>query len=607
MKGIKYFSVVLLSLGLFTISCSDDALVLKPLGEYSETDVWKDPALSELFVNGIYDAMDIPYAKYMQMCFVDEGHRRDNSDVTNFNNCVISPDNIPGWTKGEGHPRIIWDQLYAIVRKCNIALAGVENLPEDNTLTDGKTKKDCLKGESYFLRAWTYLYLTNLYGGVPIVDKVYQLGDDYNITRSNYEDCIKFIIADCDKAAELLPAIHSGSNNGRATKGAALALKSRILLYAASDLHNSFNYGNYEKPEYLKYTSGSQNDRWKAAKEAAKAVIDMNQYDLFKANPSPTDSIAQNITDLFLAPKATEEDIFIRYFTSRLVPYNNNILNNNTPNGYHGGGNNCPIGEIVDDYEMRSGIPFSWDNPEHAKTPYKDRDPRFYASILHEGAKWRPRTADVIGIEPNGVISIGNKEIWNAAKNEMQLWYGPDGRNSTVSAFEGGYTGYYLRKFMDPSKDGQYQDIAQDTPWRHIRYAEILLNYAEACIELGEYDEAKIYLNKIRKRAGMPDITTTGKNLRESCRHERRIELAFEDHRMWDVRRWAIGSQVYKPVHGVTIIYKMDPTTHNTAEIPTITPYEFEKRAWLDKAYFYPIPRTEMNRNSLLVQNPGYE
>lgn len=607
MKGVKYFSTILLITGLFTISCSDDQLNLKPLGEYSETDVWNDPALAELFVNGIYDTMDIPYAKYMQMCFVDEGHRRDNSDVTNFNNCVLNPDNIPGWTKGEGHPQLIWDLLYATVRKCNIFLDGIESLPNDNTLIDGKTKKDRLKGEGYFLRAWTYLYLTNLYGGIPKVDKVYKLGDDFNIARNTYEECIQFITNDCDKAAELLPVTHSNNNNGRATKGAALALKSRILLYAASDLHNTFNYGSYQKPEYLKYTSGNQTDRWIAAKKAAKAVIDMNQYALFKESPAQTDSVAQNFVDLFLTPKATEEDIFIRYFTSRLVPYNNNILNNNTPNGYHGGGNNCPTGDLVDDYEMRSGIPFSWDNPAHAVTPYQNRDPRFYASILYEGAKWRTRTADVIGIEPNGVICIGNKEIWNNQKNEMQLWYGPDGRNSTVSAFEGGYTGYYIRKFMDPSKDGQYQDIAQDTPWRHIRYAEILLNYAEACIELGEYDEAKFYLNIIRKRAGMPNITATGDELLEKCRHERRIELAFEDSRMWDVRRWAIGAKVYTPAHGVKIIYKMDPVTRITSDIPTITPYEFEKRAWLDKAYFFPIPRTEMDRNNLLVQNPGYE
>ncbi len=605
MNSRKYISIVVFFTGL-CCSCSDDQLNLDPLGEYSETAVWKDPALAELFVNGIYDAMDIPYSKFMQMCFVDEGHRRDNSNLLNFNNCVISPDNIPGWLQGEGHPRMIWQQLYAINRSCNILLSNVDRLPDSDNLVDGKTRKDRLKGEGYFLRAWTYMYLLNLYGGVPIIDKVFSLDDDFSVARNSYEDCIKFITDECDKAAELLPVRHTGSNNGRATKGAALALKSRILLYAASDLHNKSGFSGYEKPEYVRYTSGDQRDRWLAAKNAARAVIDLNEYALYKESPAPADSVAQNFVNLFLADSETEEDIFIRYFSARIVPYNNNILNNNNPNGYHGGGNNCPLGDLVDSYEMKDGSKFSWQNPVHAASPYVNRDPRFYASILYEGAKWRPRTADVAPIEPNGVISIGDKEMWNPQTNSMSLWGGPDGRNSTVSAFEGGYTGYYLRKFLDPTKDGQFLNISQDIPWRHIRFAEILLNYAEACIELGEYDEAKIYLNKVRKRAGMPDIRESGDALRTRYRNERRIELAFEDHRMWDVRRWAIGPEAYAPVHGVSIIYKMDPVTRVTSSVPTITLKEVEKRSWLDKAYFFPVPRAEMDRNQLLVQNPGY-
>lgn len=605
MNSRIFISTLVFLTGICT-SCSEEQLSLDPLGEYSETAVWGDPALAQLFANGIYDAMDIPYSKFMQMCFVDEGHRRDNSNVTNFNNCIINPDNIPGWLQGEAHPRLIWQELYAIARKCNILLSNVDRLPDEGTLIDGKTRKDRLKGEGYFLRAWAYHNLVKLYGGVPIVDKVYSLNDDFSIERNSFEDCIKFVVSDCEKAAELLPSRHTGSNNGRATKGAAMALKSRILLYAASDLHNSFDFTGYAKPEYTKYTSGSAAERWLTAKNAAKAVIDLNQYALYKENPAPSDSVAQNFIDLFLAESETVEDIFIRYFNARLVPYNNNILNNNNPNGYHGGGNNCPLGDLVDSYEMKDGSRFSWNNPAHAASPYTNRDPRFYASILYEGAKWRPRTADVAPIEPNGIISIGDKEIWNPQTSSMYLWGAPDGRNSSVSAFEGGHTGYYLRKFMDPTKDGQFQNIAQETPWRHIRFAEILLNYAEACIELGEYDEARIYLNKIRKRAGMPPIEESGSALRNRYRNERKIELVFEDHRMWDVRRWVIGPDAYSPVHGVSIIYKMDPVTHVTSKVPTIKVKEVEKRSWLNKAYFFPIPRAEMDKNKMLVQNPGY-
>ncbi|MCE6989795.1 RagB/SusD family nutrient uptake outer membrane protein [Dyadobacter sp. CY323] len=601
----KYITILILTVGGI-MSCSKDQLNLDPLSEYSEAAVWKDPALAELFANGIYDAMDIPYSKFMQMCFVDEGHRRDNSNVLNFNNSIINPDNVPGWLQGEGHPRLIWGELYAINRKCNILLENVDRLPDNARLIDGKTMKDRLRGEAYFLRAWTYHYLIKLYGGVPVIDKIYSLNDEFSIKRNSFEECVKFIVSDCEKAAELLPVKHTGSNRGRASKGAALALKSRVLLSAASDLYNKFDFAGYTNPENVRYTTGNQKDRWLLAKNAAKAVIDMNVYNLYKASPAASDSVAQNFIDFFLLDSETEEDIFIRYFSARLVPYNNNILNNNNPNGYHGGGNNCPLGDLADSYEMKNGSAFSWQNPAHAASPYVNRDPRFYASILYEGASWRPRTADVVPIEPNGVISIGDKQIWNPQTNAMQLLGGPDGRNGTVSAFEGGYTGYYLRKFMDYRKDGQFQNISQDTPWRHIRFAEILLNYAEACIELGEYDEAKTYLNKIRKRAGMPDIKDTGDALRNRYRNERRVEMAFEDQRMWDVRRWTIAPQAYAPVHGVSILYKMDPQTRITSKVPTITPKQVEKRSWLDKAYFFPIPRTEMDRNKLLLQNPLY-
>ena len=611
MKNIKYLLIIVFFKG-FMISCSEDILVLDPLDEYSDAAVWKDPVLAELFVNGCYQAIPMDYAKFLQMCFVDEGHRRTNANVTNFNNCILNPDtDIPGWTQGEAYPKLMWSELYKTLRKCNIVIANVDKLPDNPALTDGKTKKDRMRGEGYFLRAYTYLLLSNLYGGVPIVEKAYGLDDEYIVPRNTYEETINFIVGDCDRAAALLPDRHTGNNNGRATRPAAMALKARILLYAASDLHNTFIFKNtdgsaYSNPELVKYTSGNQRDRWVAAKNAAQAVINLNIFSLYRENPATGDSIAQNFVDFFLEPLNTQEDIFIRYFAQRLVPYNNNILNNSTPNGYKGGGNNAPLGNLVDDYEMKDGTQFSWNNPAHAVKPYEYREPRFYASILYEGAKWRTRPADVAPYDPIGIINIGEKEVWNSTTGQMVEVAGIDGRKSPFSAAEGTESGYYLRKFMDPSLDGQYQNIAQGTPFRCIRFAEILLNYAEACIELGEYDEAKTALNRIRKRAGLPNITETGDALRERYRHERRIEMALENHRMWDVRRWAIGQTGYVPARGVRIRYLMDPDTKVTSPVPTITPVEFEKRSWIDKAYFFPIMRVEMNRNNLLIQNPGY-
>lgn len=166
-----------------------------------------------------------------------------------------------------------------------------------------------------------------------------------------------------------------------------------------------------------------------------------------------------------------------------------------------------------------------------------------------------------------------------------------------------------MRKFIDPKKDLTYIEGGgggyQGVPYRFFRYAEILLNYAEACIELGEEDEARKYINMVRRRAGQPEMTDSGEELRDKYRNERRIELAFEEHRIHDVRRWVIGPEAYKPVLKANVVYKLLPDK-TTSTIPTITHEVFQERSWLDKAYFMPITRPEINKNELLIQNPGY-
>jgi len=276
------------------------------------------------------------------------------------------------------------------------------------------------------------------------------------------------------------------------------------------------------------------------------------------------------------------------------------------PNGYHNWGTNAPIQEMVDAYEMKDGSKFSWTNPAHAALPYANREPRFYSTVLYEGSVWKPRPADVQNIDPVGIIQAGKWERWDEASQSKKIFYGVDTRQSTVENWNGSYTGYYLRKGVDPAVDAQY--FYATVPWRWIRYAEILLNYAEACIELGGADlqTGLDALNLVRKRAGMPPrITSDQAVAREYVRHERRIELAFEEQRFFDVRRWVIGPQVYKPIKVADITYKMNPD-RTTATVPTIMPVAFETWKWLDKAYFFPIMRAEMSKNSLLIQNPGY-
>ncbi|MDD4108320.1 MAG: RagB/SusD family nutrient uptake outer membrane protein [Prolixibacteraceae bacterium] len=594
LKIIWVFSLLLM------ISCNEDILELKPLDEYSDAAVWGDLNLAEAALNACYKFRDDPFNKFQIGNLVDELERRDGVAQTRFNNAQMTPDVIPGWSYLP-----TWANEYKALRAVNNFIEKALELPEGDE-KDGVTMKNRMLGEAHFLRAYYYMNLTSLFGGVPIIKEAFTLDDEFQVPRDSYEDCIEFIVDELEEAAALLPLVQSGKNEGRATKGAALALKSRVLLYAASDLHNTTVFTGYSNPELIGYTGGDRTARWQRAKDAAKAVMDLNMYSLYKADPAPTDSVAVNFEEYFLTRESTEEDIWMEFYTSMSYRDVNRCWQNlSGPNGYHLRGSNAPIDNIVRDYEMKDGTKFDWNNPEHAAAPYKNRDPRFYASIFYEGAKWRTRAPGEYPLDPIGQIQVGHWEKWDASKNEMYILWGLDTRNGPYSPFEGAYTGYYIRKWMDPNIDAQF--ITPDISYRWIRYAEIILNYAEACIELGQDDEARTYINMIRKRAGMPDITESGEALKQRYRNERRIELAFERHRFFDVRRWLIGPEAYTPGSiKVEVVYKLQPDK-TTATIPTITPSVHYAYSWNDRAYFLPIFRSEMNRNSALIQNPGYE
>ncbi len=588
MKKLSYKSTIFLFFLFLVSSCNKSFLDTKPLTEFPETDVWTDPALAESYINNLYNRL--PWGWAMTAGDVDESRSRDDANF-DINNGLITPDNA--WW-GD------WGGRYATIRACNIFLENIDKIPSSTTLIDGKIQKDRMVGEVTFLRAWNYHMLVSYYGGVPLITTAYGLSDDFSATRDSYADCIKFIAEECDKAAGLLPQINTGSNNGRATKGAALALKSRALLYAASDLHNTNKFSGFSNPELLVYADGNRAERWKAAKNAAKAVIDMGIYNLYKAVPGPTDSPADNYSNLFTS-RHSEEDIFVRYFAASIGRGVNGW--DVSPNGWWGNGGVGAINELVESYEMADGTKFDRNNPAHALQPYKDRDPRLSGSILYEGAKWRQRPGDLIGIDPLGVLQVGTWEKWNSSTNKIEYVYGLDSRNSVANSWNNNTTGAIMHKFLDPNVD--IQASLQDLTWRYFRYGEILLNYAEACIELGEEEEARTYLNKIRTRAGMPLITESGAALKARYRNERRVEMAYEDQRFFDVRRWLIGPEAYHPVHGVSVVYKLNPDK-TTATIPTITPVQIQTGVWVEKAYFFPISRDEMNKNNKLVQNPGY-
>ena len=313
-------------------------------------------------------------------------------------------------------------------------------------------------------------------------------------------------------------------------------------------------------------------------------------YDLYKAS----DNLIENYEKIFIE-KNTCEDIFFRSFTQVSMEstetYHPGL--HNSPNGYHGHGSNNPIGQLVDEFEMSNGERFDWNNPIHKAAPYENREPRFYADILYDGAQWRVRPIDVRPLDAIGIIQTGFYEQPDGS------WSGGlDTRSSTVEDWNGSGSGYYRKKGIDPAYDAQYQ--VQESPWRFIRYAEILLNYAEACQELGEDTEAQKYINMIRSRVGLPNITSTGDKLRQDIRHERKIELAFEDQRYFDIRRWMIAPQAIVNAQGIDIRY------HLNADKPIYNVIEVQSREWKDQSYLMPIKLDEINKNNLLIQNPLY-
>jgi len=578
---------------LLMLSCKKSYLDTKPSTQFAEGDVWTDPNLIQLNMNSIYSQNPWSFNNTSSSGTsgsVDESRSYDGGNDYNMSNMLMTADNA-GW--GD------WNGRYRAIRDCNVFLENIDKLPDDSKLTDGVTFKNRLKGEATFFRAWYYNMLISYFGAVPLITKSYTLTDDFTAARNTYAECVKFIADECDAAAALLPLENTGDNNGRVTKGAALALKSRVLLYAASDLHNTTKFSSFAKPELLGYTDGDRTQRWQAAKDAAKAVMDLGIYSLYQPSPASAAEATKNYEDLFTSSKSVE-DIFVRYFSVSAGQGADFWVE--FPNGFGGIEYTGPTSEMVDAYEMKDGTTFSRTIPAQNLEPYKNRDPRFYASVLYEGATFRPRPASLQGIDPLGVLRVGTWEKWDGSKIVYE--YGLDSRNSAV--YGGGYNnaGTTMLKFLKRTTD-MYVNHQDDLTWRFIRYSEIILNYAEACIGLGLDDEARTYINMIRKRAAMPDITESGTALKLRYQNERRIELAFENHRFFDVRRWMIAEQAYHPMHGVDVVYKLNPD-HTTATIPTITPVQITDGKWDDKAYFMPISRDEVNKNNKLVQNPGY-
>ena len=540
MKKIIYILVAILALN----SC--DVLDMKPLDKVSDADVWEDSALIELYVNASYNSINHEFSQHMLSDASDETYCIHNwANFWVIQKGEMTSDNVTGISEKINY----WKSAYSNIRTINVFFDRIDDAQVETDL------KNRMKGEMKFIRAWIYANLIWRYGDVPLITDLFELNQDYKVKRDSYSDCVDFITKELDEAMTWLPAKSSSETLGRATGDACKALKARVLLYAASEQNN---------PSHSK-------EKWEAAAEATKAVLDAGY------------SLGNDYQSVFL--EDNDEIIFARYFTQA---NSTDFMLFNGRNGSNGWTGENPTQYLANAYEMTNGeLPYLNEelplkiNPASGydeSNPYAGRDPRLDASILHDGSMWAGR--------------------------ETETWHGGlDSPESSIGSWNASKTAYAFKKFMVESIPPSGSSVKPENPWIFFRLAEFYLNYAEIMYELGNEEQAREYVNKVRARqsVNMPPVTASGEKLRDKIRNERRVELAFEGHRFFDVRRWCIADETENRYLLAMNIQKQADGT-KTYEVTMLL-----KRSFLEQHKLVPIPRTEIDKSEgSLVQNPGY-
>lgn len=567
MKKIYYFAIA--TCLLLSTSCSDyldkDANVNTTLGYKA---IFSDVHYAPGFLNNIYNDIPDGYSRFggaMLAAACDEAVCSNPGATSQlFNKSAIN---------ATTNPDDVWDQMYRGIRKCNIFLKELK--PDSGLIATsnsipvlvmiGSTNlkvRDYYKGQALFLRALFHFELLKRYRQIFCINEVldpFNENEVFGGTQLTFDKAVEFITNDCDSASVLMPSAYpDDSYKGRAISWTPLALKSRLLLYAASPLNNPTN----------------DLAKWKRAADAAKVVVSSNKYSLYSFN--------KTFIDLY-----NKEIIFAVRAVNR-----NDIETYNYPVSYQGSGFMNPTEDLVSSFAMAASTYIDRMVGFNATDPYgqkqiKKREDRMKYTVFFNGAVLKDTTVSTF---------IGGK----------------DGLFSTPTATR---TGYYMSKFIDPALDlskGQTSLRA----WVYMRYAEIILNYVEAMNEtdnVGNNAAIVAQLNILRNRGNLKPLSTADKNLlkdqaemRKYIKLERRIELAFEEHRFWDLRRWKDAETVLnQPVKGMRIT--KDPTTGAL----TYESFNADTRIFEQKMYWYPIPRKEIlkyrNMGKTIIQNPGWE
>lgn len=541
--SIKKISLLITLASLALGACQKDFLDRKPLNLVSEETVWNDPALIKLSVNEFYTFMPTGFTNtYLPSAITDEVQLIGTEERKI--NTYLTGD----FLNSSFPDRNLWRDYYAQIRKINYFLERAEKSQILNT-----QDKNLVMGQARFFRAYLYFQLFSNFQEVPLITKV-QTSDqaDQKVEKATLQAGITFIAKELATAATELPDTYSKDEWGRISKQAALAYQSRVLLWWASPLNNSTQ----------------ESARWEAAAKSANAVISSGVFDLQQDYSQPF--LVKNVM--------TKPEVILEVRYNGLKGQKQHAFDkNNSAVGFGGKGINCPTQEMVDAYEMRNGKMIHEQGSGYDPIdPFKDRDPRLAKSVVYNGSSFKGRIVE---------LYVGGKDMPTASASP---------------------TGYYIRKFIDEKFDYNADaTVGSSTNWIVMRYAEVLLNYAEAQNEL-EGPTAEVYsaVNRVRKRAGMPNLPAalSQTQMRTRILHERRVELAFEDNiRYQDLKRNKQAEQVLNgDLHGVSTRRNVDGTF-------TVTSKVAGKRLFEPRHYWMPIPLTELAINTnLQPQNPGW-
>jgi hypothetical protein len=593
MKKITY--IILLTLFAFT-SCQKDVLNKQPLNIITDAVVWNDQTLIDAYLTqtyndshfltneeGIQDWMNATEYWFGEL-FINEVSDECKAqwiyDAYNFK---------LGKLKIQGGLLEWWEPSYSVIRKLNEFIERVPTAPVDNAFRKERT------AEARFLRAFNYFTLVKRYGGVPLIIKSQNLSDPKNVlypVRNKEQEVYDFIISEMDSVVNVLPAQQDANNTGRPNKYAAISLQCRAALYAGS----ISEFGNVQLSGIVGVDPTKSTAYYQKAYDAAKVVINSGKFALYNKVADKT----TNFRSLFLDKSANPEVIF-------------SILHNSIPreSGGHGwaydyfqapypnawglGNQDGPYLEMAEEFEKTDGSSGKLDRTLIQQglwttdQLWKNKDPRFFASIYTQNTMWKGKLLDF----HKGIILPDGSIKTDASYNGLLA-------NGT-QRIDG--TGFGVLKYLDESNDlSQYSGTSQ-TDYQVFRYGETLLNFAEAAFELGKTSESLDAINQIRSRAGIALLTTID---RTKIRHERKVELAFEGHRYWDVRRWRTAEQDLS-VNGSGLQFITDYTTGKyKLEVINNIDGTVSPPAFYTQNYYLPITLTRTGSNPNLVENPGY-